>query len=84
MLEAALPGYADVAGNRGGHKLRRPLGEVEEFCMVTLWDSMDAIRAFAGDNPEVAVFYPKDDAYLVSRDDRVAHYEVYAQITSSD
>jgi hypothetical protein len=42
----------------------------------TLWDSVDAIRAFAGDDIEAAVYYPKDDRYLVEREDRVAHYEV--------
>lgn len=80
MREVALPGYRDVAGNRGGYMLRRSVGELEEFCMVTVWESMAAIRAFAGNDPEVAVFYPEDERFLVTRDDRVAHYTVYAQL----
>jgi hypothetical protein len=44
--------------------------------MFTLWDSMEAIQAFAGDQPEVAVFYPEDDRYLVERQETVSHYEV--------
>jgi len=44
--------------------------------MFTLWESMEAIQAFAGDRPEVAVFYPEDDRYLVERDETVSHYEV--------
>jgi hypothetical protein len=38
--------------------------------------SMDAIRAFAGDTPEVAVLYPGDDAYGLIPDHIVTHYEV--------
>ena len=37
---------------------------------------MEAIKAFAGDEPEVAVFYPEDDRYLVEREELVSHYEV--------
>jgi hypothetical protein len=44
--------------------------------MYTTWESMDAIRAFAGDDPEQAVFYPEDDRFLIDRDLTVAHYEV--------
>jgi hypothetical protein len=41
-----------------------------------LWDSMESVTAFAGDQPEIAVFYPEDDRYLVERDETVTHYEV--------
>ena len=58
-------------GNRGAWMLRRDVGENTEFAMFTLWDSMDAIRAFAGDEPERAVYYPEDEGYLVERDEFV-------------
>jgi hypothetical protein len=44
--------------------------------MVTLWESMDAVVAFAGPRPEQAVFYPEDDRYLVERGLVVDHFEV--------
>jgi hypothetical protein len=46
-----------------------------------MWDSMEAIEAFAGEDPDVAVFYPEDDRFLVERDEFVSHYVVdrYAQ-----
>jgi heme-degrading monooxygenase HmoA len=47
-----------------------------EFLLVTLWDSEEAIRRFAGDEPEKAVFYPEDERFLVERGERVSHYEV--------
>ncbi len=56
--------------------LRRDVDGKTEFLMFTLWDSMDSIKAFAGENPEVAVFYPEDDRYLVEREETVSHYEV--------
>jgi heme-degrading monooxygenase HmoA len=49
-----------------------------EFLVLTLWESMDAIRAFAGDQPELAVVEPEARAALVRSDSTVAHYEVLA------
>ena len=77
MRQVAVPGYREIAGNRGGYFLRRTVGDREEFCMFTFWDSMEAIRGFAGNDPDAAVFYPQDDAYLISRDERVTHFTVY-------
>jgi heme-degrading monooxygenase HmoA len=56
--------------------LRRELAGLSEFVMFTLWDSMDAVREFAGEDPEAAVFYHEDDRYLVERDLRSNHFEV--------
>ncbi len=44
--------------------------------MLTLWDSLDAVRAFAGPDERVAVFYPEDDAFLVERERHADHFEV--------
>jgi heme-degrading monooxygenase HmoA len=74
--ETGLAGYVATPGNRGAWLLRREVGERTEFVAFTLWDSLDAIRAFAGDDPETAVYYPDDDRYLVARDEKVKHYEV--------
>jgi quercetin dioxygenase-like cupin family protein/heme-degrading monooxygenase HmoA len=60
--------YVATPGNRGAWMLTRELGELTEFVMFTLWDSLDAVQAFAGDEYETAVFYPEDDRYLVERD----------------
>jgi hypothetical protein len=37
---------------------------------------MDAIRRFAGDEPERAVYYPEDERFLVEREDTVSHFEL--------
>jgi heme-degrading monooxygenase HmoA len=77
-----LADYVKTPGNRGAWMLRRDVGENTEFVMFTLWDSMDAIKAFAGDEPERAVYYPEDEGYLVERDDFVTHFEVAAHVAA--
>jgi heme-degrading monooxygenase HmoA len=62
-------------GNRGFYVLRRDDGDRTEFMTMSLWESQDAIRAFAGDDLEV-VFYEDDDRFLVDREWFVTHYEI--------
>lgn len=72
-----LPEVARIAGHRGGYVLRRNLPDGDtEFMVVTLWDSMDAVRAFAGAAPDRAVVEPAARAVLSRHDDTVAHYTV--------
>ena len=76
MDETGIAGYVATPGNRGAWMLRRDVGELTEFVMFTLWDSLDAVKAFAGEDYETAVFYPEDDQYLVERDLQCHHWEV--------
>ena len=75
IQETGIAEYRSTPGNRGGWILRRPKGELTEIVTFSLWESMDAVRAFAGDDPERAVFYPEDDRYLVERELTVEHYD---------
>ncbi len=68
--------YRATPGNLGVFVLRRPVDDLVEVVTLSLWSSMDDVRGFAGDRPEVAVFYPGDDELLVEKDATVAHYEV--------
>lgn len=72
--------YRATPGNRGVYVLRRIVGDRAEFLLLSLWDSMDAVRQFAGPDPEKAVFYPEDDAFLVEFDRDVKHYEVLQKL----
>src|SRR5688500_8309376 len=77
MEHTGVAGYTATPGNRGVWMLRRPIdGGRVEFLMFSLWDSIEAVRAFAGEDSERAVFYAEDDRYLVERDETVTHYEV--------
>jgi heme-degrading monooxygenase HmoA len=78
MQEVALPGYANVTGNRAVLMLRRARDDDRtEFTMVTVWDGMQSVIAFTGPDPDRAVFYPRDERFLVERDLTVRHYDVY-------
>jgi heme-degrading monooxygenase HmoA len=80
MRKTGIPGYAGTPGNRGVWMLRRNIDDRTEFVMFTLWDSLDAVRAFAGEDYEAAVFYPDDDRFLVERDLLSTHYLVDAHM----
>jgi heme-degrading monooxygenase HmoA len=67
-----LPALRTIPGFQGLRVLRRE----REILVMTFWDSMDAIRAFAGDEPEKAVVEPEARAVLVEFDDFARHYEV--------
>jgi heme-degrading monooxygenase HmoA len=76
MQKTGLAEYRGTQGNLSATMLRRDLDDRTEFVMFSTWESMDAIKAFAGDDPERAVFFPEDDRFLIERDLTVAHYEV--------
>ena len=72
--------YAETPGNGGAWMLRRDEGDRTEFITYSLWESYDAIRAFAGDDIETAVYYPEDERYLIEREDTVRHYEIVDEV----
>jgi heme-degrading monooxygenase HmoA len=74
-----LPGIHRVEGYRGGYLLRRVAGADVEFVTLTLFDSLDAVRAFAGEDYEAAVVPPPAQALLARYDPRSAHYDVVVQ-----
>jgi heme-degrading monooxygenase HmoA len=77
MNETGVAGYTSTSGNQGVYMLRRDVDGRTEFLMLSFWDSCDSIKAFAGDDPTRAVFYPEDDQYLVDRDLDVSHFTVH-------
>jgi hypothetical protein len=70
-----LPGIHRIDGYRGAYLLRRDVEDGVEFATLTLWESMDAVRAFAGEDYEVAVVPPEARALLSRFDQMSAHYE---------
>lgn len=70
-----------IEGYRGIQLFRRPLGDEEvEFVTVMWFDSLDAVRAFAGEDYEVAVVPPKARKLLSRFDARSQHYDVRAEL----
>ncbi len=64
LERTGLPDYRATPGNRGVYVLRRAEEGVAHFLLVSLWESREAIRAFAGDDMERARYYPEDGARL--------------------
>ena len=78
--EKVIPELRDITGFAGAQLGRRRLGDKIEFLVLTRWQSMDAIRAFAGMDVEKAVVEPDAVAALVEFDSRVRHYEVVEEV----
>jgi heme-degrading monooxygenase HmoA len=71
----------NIAGFRRIELYRASTGDEVEFVTVMWFDSMDAVKAFAGADHDVAVVPPKARAVLKRFDDRSKHYEVREQHT---
>lgn len=74
-------GLADARatpGNRGVQIQRRIVDGRAEFVFVSFWDSMDDIRAFAGENVHVARYYPEDEQMLLTMPPYIDHFDVVA------
>jgi len=65
-----------IAGFRGIQLLRRPLAAEVEFVTIMTFDTLEAVRVFAGDDYESAVVPPKARAVLAHFDARSQHYEI--------
>ena len=76
LNRTGVPDYLATEGNRGVQVLRRTEGGRTHFLLVSLWESWDAIRAFAGDDVERARYYPVDEEYLLELEPGVTHYDV--------
>jgi heme-degrading monooxygenase HmoA len=70
-----LPGIHRVNGYRGAYLLRRPADAEVEFITVTLWDSMETVREFAGPDKAHAVVPPEAQKLLAHYDQASLHYE---------
>jgi len=68
--------YRETPGNLGALVLRRERDGLVEVTTVSFWQSMDAVRAFAGDDPGRARFYAGDDDLLAQKDEHADHYEL--------
>jgi heme-degrading monooxygenase HmoA len=76
LQQSVVPELSQIDGFKGIHLLRRESSGDVEFVVLTLWESMDAIRKFAGENPEVAVVAPAARVLFRAYDVEVKHFEI--------
>lgn len=76
---SAISEYQSVEGNLSVHILERKQGEITHFITLTFWRDWDSIRAFAGEDVDIAKYYPEDKDFLLEFEPTVVHYEVVGQ-----
>jgi heme-degrading monooxygenase HmoA len=80
IADTGFRAYGETDGNRGAWMLRRDEDDRTEFLTLSMWESLDAVKAFAGEDHEAAVLYPEDERYLIETDPKVRHYEVVDRV----
>ena len=76
LKQRAISDYQSVEGNLSVKILERREEDSTHFITMTSWETLDAIKAFAGEDVEKAKYYPEDDGYLLEFEPSVVHYEV--------
>lgn len=71
-----FPSIHRVPGYLGADLLRRESGDEIAFVTITRFESLESVRAFAGEDYERAVVEPEARALLSRFDERSEHYEV--------
>ena len=85
LLSAILPGIAakHLPGYHGAHVLRRNVGDEVEFLTILWFDSLEGVRALAGEDYEAAYVPPKARAVLARFDTTSQHYETVLEMGSN-
>ncbi len=76
LNKTGVPGYKATQGNLGVYVMRRIEGNKAHFLLLTLWESEEAIKRFAGPDIEIARYYPEDEQFLLELEPTATHYEV--------
>lgn len=79
LNETGVPDLRATQGNRGVYVLRRLEGDQAHFLLISLWESRQAVKKFAGADIEIARYYPKDQEFLLELEPMVTHYEVMVE-----
>jgi heme-degrading monooxygenase HmoA len=82
LQQSVVPELRQINGFKEVYLLRLDSSEDVEFVVLTLWESMEAIRKFAGENPEVAVVAPAARVLFREYDAEVNHFEIVLSLES--
>jgi heme-degrading monooxygenase HmoA len=76
LEESGVAELKRTPGNQGVMVLRRRESDEAEFGVVSFWDSFEDVKAFAGEDMDVARYFPEDERYLLEFTPRLKHFEV--------
>lgn len=79
MKSEAIPDYRKTNGFKKLIFLRNIENNIGHFTLITFWENLEVIKNFAGDDFERAKYYPEDTTYLLAFEEKVKHYEVFAE-----
>lgn len=79
LNETGIPDYRGTAGNVAAYILRRIENGNAHFFTLTFWNSIDAIKRFAGNDHQKAKYYPEDTEYLLEFEPEVQHFELFGE-----
>ncbi len=77
MRERAAPDYASIDGLKQIFFTRRDDADCAHFLLITIWENMEAVKKFAGDDPAKAKYYPEDDQYLLEKEDCSLNHKIF-------
>ena len=77
MITKAAPDYSSVDGLLILYFQRKNEKTIAHFLLVTIWDSLESVKIFAGANPEIAKYYPEDNNFLLEKEKHVSMYQVF-------
>ena len=80
LRRTGLSAFEQTDGNRGYYVFRKAEQDGTRYMILSLWESMEAIKKFAGKNPDKARFFPEDDDYLIEKELCAEHYEVLGPV----
>ncbi|NOX46058.1 MAG: antibiotic biosynthesis monooxygenase [Chlorobi bacterium] len=79
MKSRAIPDYKKTKGFIKLIFLRNTKDNIGHFTLITFWENIQAIENFAGEDFEKAKYYREDEKYLLEFEEKVTHYEVFAE-----
>ena len=77
LLNAGTREYRETPGNLSIKVWMRKEKSCCHFCTVTEWENLEAVKLFAGEEYEKAVYYPEDKGILLEFEEKVYHYETF-------
>ncbi len=76
LEESGVAELKQTPGNQGVMVVRRLDGDEAEFGVISFWSSLEDVKAFAGEDVDVARYFPDDERFLLEFTPRLKHFEV--------
>ena len=76
LEQSGVEALKSTPGNQGVMVLRRIDGDEAEFGVISFWNSVDDVKAFAGEEVDIARYFPEDERYLLELPPMLSHYDV--------